>query len=304
MHQDSVPTHWMPTAFAGAAGLRLGADHVELLAGLRGRNVTAGAEVPPMALQLRADDSLLLAELPLSALQPDAQGLAQISVSLPLSTPAGQSRRRLSLTLVSGQPGARDRVHDRQRFALPQRFLQPGLEGAVHARLEGGTLRVDIGSIVNPRATSNISGTLGLELWALEQPYGGGDFRGQPLGNAVLGSLAGQQRRSGFNLAWPLAETTPASPARAHLTLMLREWTSSGYVTRDWRTLDWSRIAGAAAPSINRSTTARLRSVPGVSDKLARTIVASRPFASLDELQRMRGMSARLYARLRDRVTL
>ena len=85
---------------------------------------------------------------------------------------------------------------------------------------------------------------------------------------------------------------------------MLREWTSSGYVTRDWRALDWPQPAGAVVPSINRSTTARLRSLPGISDKLARTIVASRPFASLDELQRVRGMSERLYARLRDRVTL
>lgn len=304
MHQDSAPTPWMPTAFAGEASLRFGADRVELQAGLRGRSVAAGTEVQPMALQLWADDSLLLAELPLSTLEPDAQGLARISASPLLTTPAGQSRRRLSLTLVSGRPGAWNRVHDRQRFALPQRFLQPGLEGAVHARLEGGALLVGIEAIVNPRATSDTSGTLGLELWALEQPYSGGDFQGQPLGSTALGSLAGQQHRTGLKLAWPLPETSPAAPARAHLTLMLREWTSSGYVTRDWRALDWLQISGAAAPSINRSTTARLRSVPGVSDKLARTIVASRPFASLDELQRMRGMSARLYARLRDRVTL
>ena len=303
MHQDSAPTPWMPTAFAGEASLRFEANRVELQAGLQGHDLAAGAQ-RSMALQLWADDSLLLAELPLGALQPDTQGLAQVSASLALTPPAGQSRRRLSLRLVSGQPGAWDRVHDHHRFALPQRFLQPALEGTVHARLEGGALQLGIEAIVNPRDAADISGTLALELWALEQPYAGSDFRGQPLGSSVLGSLVGQQRRNLLNLAWPLPETALALPARAHLTLMLREWTSSGYVTRDWRALDWPQPAGAVAPSINRSTTARLRSLPGISDKLARTIVASRPFASLDELQRVRGMSERLYARLRDRVTL
>ncbi|MDD2728696.1 helix-hairpin-helix domain-containing protein [Malikia sp.] len=303
MHQDSTPTPWMPTAFAGEASLRFETDRVELRAGLRGGSLAVGAR-RPMALQLWADDSLLLAELPLGALQPDARGLARISASLPLRPPAGQSKRRLSLSLVSGRPGTWDRLHDRQRFAIPQRFLQPALEGAVQARLEGGTLQLGIEAIVNPRDAADISGRLALELWALEQPYAGGDFRGQPLGSTLLGSLGGQQRRNRLNPAWCLPETPPASPARTHLTLMLREWTQSAYVTRDWRALDWPQPSGAAAPSINRSTTARLRSVPGISDKLARTIVASRPFASLDELQRVRGMNARLYARLRDRVLL
>ena len=147
-----------------------------------------------------------------------------------------------------------------------------------------------------------MSGTLALEIWSLGQPYRGGSFEGQALGSVTLGSLAGQQRWSAQRQTWSLPVRRGGEPTGGHLTLMLREWTPAGYVTRDWRELDWPRHPAAAAISINRCGTAALRTLPGVSDKLARTIVASRPFASVDDLRRVRGMSARQFARLRDRV--
>lgn len=289
---------WLPSSIADAA-LRFDGEQVELRAQLRCRSLATGASGQRQTLQLLADEDLLLAELALEALQADATGLASIQTTLALNPPAGQQSRKLSLALVTHADG---KVwQDRWRFALPRRFLQPSLEGAVRLRIANGMPTLEIDAISNPRAAA-VSGTLALELWTLERPYRGGSFQGQPLGSVTLGSLAGQQRWSSWCRSWQLPER-PAARASGPLTLMLREWTPAGYVTRDWRELDWPRDAASEIP-INRCSTAALRSLPGISDRLARIIVASRPFAALDDLRRVRGMSAKAYSRLLDRVTI
>lgn len=302
MDQDPAPGSWLPTSFADAS-LSFQDEQAELRALLRCRAQTSSATDQRLALQLLADDELLLAELPLGRLQADAAGLAQIDAKLMLAPPAGQSARKLSLALVSAQVGNPDRVQDRWRFALPRRFRQPSLEGKVRMHVANAAPTLEIEAISNPRPASDSSGTLSLELWSLEKSYAGGTFAGQPLGSVTLGSLAGQQHWTALSQTWHLPVLRNQRPS-GQLTLMLREWTPAGYVTRDWRTLDWPHQPARPPISLNRSTTTRLRSLPGVSDKLARTLVASRPFASLDELQRVRGMSPRLYARLRDRISL
>ncbi len=307
MEQDPALPRWQPTCFAGQPRLRFETDNVELQAWLScqpGTSDASDADSRTMAVQLWADEALLLAEWPLMLLQPGPRRLAPVGGRAPLAQPAGQARRRLSLKLVSGQPGAWDRRHDCKDFVLPQRFLQPRLTGSVQVRLEGKELKLAIEGISNPRAAGELSGTLALELWALQQPYDGGPFQGQPLGSVMLGRLGGQQQWSDWCPSWPWPDATPLAAPKGQLTLMLREWTPAAYVTRDWRALDWPCQPDGQAVSVNRSTTARLRSVPGVSDKLARRLVASRPFASLEQLQRVRGMSGRLYARLRDRLVL
>lgn len=315
MEQDPAPARWQPTCFAGEARLRFETDSVELQAWLSGQSVTrdvsnasdtdTDTDNRMMAVQLWADEALLLAEWPLGPLQPDPRRLTPVGGRVPLAQPAGQARRRLALKLVSGQPGSWDRLHDCKRLLLPHRFLQPSLTGSVQVRFAGGELKLAIAGISNPRVAGELSGTLALELWALQRPYDGGPFQGQPLGSLTLGSLGGQEQWSDLGPSWRWPDTVPLAVAQGPLTLMLREWTPAAYVTRDWRRLDWPRQPDdGQAVSVNRSTTARLRSVPGVSDRLARQLVASRPFASLDELLRVRGMNERLHARLRDRLVL
>jgi hypothetical protein len=307
MEQDPDLPRWQPACLAGNARLRFETDSVELQAWLSCQPVTrdvSDAGNRTMALQLWADETLLLAEWPLGLLQPDPRRLASVGGRAPLVQPAGQARRRLALKLVSGHPGGWDQLHDCKRVLLPHRFLQPSLTGALQVHLEAGELRLALDGINNPRAAGELSGTLALELWALERPYDGGPFQGQPLGSLTLGRLGGQQQWRQLSPSWRWPDTAPLAVPKGQLTLMLREWTPAAYVTRDWRTLDWPRQPDGQAISVNRSTTARLRSVPGVSDKLARQLVASRPFTTLEQLQRVRGMSDRLYARLRDRLVL
>lgn len=286
---------WPPAAFAEPARLHFANDRVELAATLH----CPDPGERQWALQLWADDSLLVAELVLGKLHPDLRDQVRVSGTAPLTPPAGQAARRLSLTLVSGRAGRWERLHERQRLALPHRFLQPGLEGSVRSELDGQDFVLELETVVNPRPAADLSGTLALELWAIDGHYGGGHWQGEPLGAVALDRLGGQQRWSGLRQPWRL----PEARGRKRLTLMLREWTAAGYVTRDWRMLDWPDAA-AGPLSINRATTAALRALPGLSDKLARTLVASRPFAAVEELRRVRGMNERLYAKLRDRVEL
>lgn len=299
MDREPACGSWLPSSIAEAA-LRFDGDQVELRAQLRCRHLAAGV-AGRQTLQLLADDALLLAERALEPLQPDASGLADIRATLTLNPPAGQEAHKLSLALVTIQSDGKARLQDRWRFALPRSFLQPGLEGVVRLRITNAMPTLEIDAIRNPRASADVSGTLALELWTLVRPYRGGSFQGQPLGSVTLGRLAGQQRWSALRQSWPLPALRGVR-ANGQLTLMLREWTPAGYVTRDWRELDWPREASEIP--VNRCSTAALRSLPGVSDRLARTLVAARPFATLDDLRQVRGMSAPLFARLRDRVTI
>ncbi|MEY5098503.1 MAG: hypothetical protein RJA36_1222 [Pseudomonadota bacterium] len=302
----SQPQHFAPPPSASPllarlgddTGYRLAGDAVELHA-----HILCLAPLPDAAqwsLQLWADESIQVAALPLGPLRPGANGSVRVSGCAPALPPAGRSARSLSMALVCSQPQAAGTLQDRKVFAASQRFVQPLLEGRVEWRLYDGELLLELESIHNPRDAANLSGTLALELWSLDTPCDGGDWSGTPLASLVLGCLVGQQRWSQQRHPMRVSELPPGK----HLTLMLREWTANGYVTRDWRQLAGPRPTSTAPVSLNRSTTAALRSVRGISDKVARTIVASRPFASVDELRRVRGMTSGLFERVREHFGL
>ena len=76
------------------------------------------------------------------------------------------------LVLAAGQPGAFDQVHDFANYPARERFVGPHFEGSVGYRMlpEGGVaLRAE--RVLNPRAVTNLSGSLALQLWALAEPY-------------------------------------------------------------------------------------------------------------------------------------
>jgi competence protein ComEA len=65
------------------------------------------------------------------------------------------------------------------------------------------------------------------------------------------------------------------------------------------------RLAAWGAPvDVNRATVEELASLDGVGLKLGARIVAARPFRSLDDLARVRGIGRRRVARLRPRLFL
>ncbi|MEN9481061.1 MAG: hypothetical protein RLZZ298_2456 [Pseudomonadota bacterium] len=145
--------------------------------------------------------------------------------------PAGAADQVLALALVAYAADGLPEVRDLAVYADPQGFFQPCFGGNVSCALVDGVAELKIDAICNPRAEDNLSGTLALEVWALDAPYAGGSWTGSPVATAIVGVLGGGNEWSDcqFNVHAAL----PVEGAA--LTVMLREWTSAGYVTRDYR---------------------------------------------------------------------
>lgn len=107
--------------------------------------------------------------------------------------------------------------------------------------IENGRVTISIGKIANYGDPGNISGTLSVELWALDRPYPGGNFGGIPLAGTTIGEMLGQHFLT--DCRYDLIFQPP--PAGAwHLTLMLREWADAGYITRDYVNFALPYVAG------------------------------------------------------------
>ncbi len=305
------------------------------------------------ALQLWANDSIKIAELPIGLLLPNGSGLICISGSTTLLPPAGNGEYSLSLALVSATTGDFDTLEDSAAFVQTVSFVQPRVRGEVTCEFSGDEICLKLNAIENPRATDNISGTLALEVWSLDAPYTGGLWSGQPLASVVLGSLNGQSEWADCSF---ITHAAPL-PAEGYLTLMLREWTPAGYVTRDFRALsecvaepvaapaaeEAAKPAGktkkgaakakkapakgkaakvkpaaktaeaapakpvaakSAAVSVNQASAAELTAVKGLSASLAKAIIAGRPYATLDELTKAKGMGPKLLAKVLGDLTV
>jgi DNA uptake protein ComE-like DNA-binding protein len=268
------------------------------------------------------------------------------AIALP---PAGTGEYTLLLALASATDGQFDCIHDFIVFPQSETFVQPRLAGELSHTLADGSVQLNIGAIENPRQADNLSGTLALELWLLDAPYTSNQWSGTPVASLVLGSLAGE-------CAWSPCEytATAALPEKpGYLTLMLREWTPAGYVTRDFRTLAEPQVvpattpetespavekvaakpakkpaaakkvpvaektAASAAPapvaaekkpasgiSVNTGTEAELIALKGLGATVARAIIAARPYVSLDDLCRAKGMGAKLLEKVKSQLKL
>lgn len=88
----------------------------------------------------------------------------------------------------------------------------------------------------------------------------------------------------------PVVEAAPvAQPAKAAKTTTSKAKT---------------KAAPAAAVSVNYSSAAELADVKGISKTVAAAIVAARPYASLDDLLRAKGVGAKLLDKVRAQLTL
>jgi len=275
-----------------------------------------------------------------------ADDTESFEVSGPAWAPASQAEQVMVLALVSGTAGQYSLVQDFVVFPCTERFVQPRLAGNVGFNVEGNRVRIHAGRIENPRDEANISGTLALELWALEQPYNGSRFNGIPLAGVAFDPLNGQYEYVQRSFDLPFV----APPAGSwNLVLMLREWTAAGYVTRDYTnfgvpmvvapapvtpvpaktaaeaspspakaarevkapskpaTKAAAKAAPAAQPeviSVNSATRAELSKIKGLSTKVIEEIVKKRPFRSMDELAKCKGLGAKLLANLRSKLRL
>lgn len=268
--------------------------------------------------------------------------------------PAGAGEQQLALALVSFAADGLAQVRDLAAYPARENFFLPSLLGRVDCLVADGVAELTIEAITNPRAADNLSGTLNLEVWALDAPYAGGAWAGTPVASLVLGVLGGGSAWTDCHFSVPAA--MPA--AGSALTVMLREWTPAGYVTRDYRNFAALPVTAEEAPavdaesvvetraavvektakaakkpaaaekkaaaepvkkpakkaaaskaavkavSVNKASEAELIAVKGLPPSVARAIVAARPFATLDDLCKAKGMGPKMLAKLRDLLVL
>lgn len=246
------------TALGLNHGYCLDGDFVHLNADFSLAEADAGGDCS-WALQLWASaagfDGLALngvkvAELALQTL-PGAFNAGACVAALP---PAGCAPQVMALALVGLSADGSVVVRDLAVYPTPQSFLHPLMHGAVTCLLKDGVAEIAVESIASPRSADNLSGTLTLEVWALDAPYAGGAWAGTPVASLVLGTLSGGSAWNDCHYSVPAVTTNSA----AALTVMLREWTPAGYLTRDYRNL-------AAAP-------APVAEAPVVASKAAKTV--------------------------------
>jgi hypothetical protein len=173
----------------------------------------------------------VVAEVALPPMSEVADEIEHMDMSTLARPPAGGAEYFMVLVLAAGVAGRFDEVHDFVAYPSRQQFLQPRLRGRVDHRIEGDRVHLSVEHLENPREPANCSGTLALELWALATPYAGGAFEGTHLAGVSIGSLFGQTESTTTSFELPFF-SPPAGDW--HFVLMLREWTSAGYVTRDF----------------------------------------------------------------------
>lgn len=61
--------------------------------------------------------------------------------------------------------------------------------------------------------------------------------------------------------------------------------------------------AEAGKININTAGSAQLESLPGIGPKRAQSIIANRPFASIEEITKIHGFGPKIYASLKDKIT-
>jgi len=150
------------------------------------------------------------------------------------------------------------------------------LAGNAGYEIQNDRVIITIDEIANNRDFGDISGTLSVELWALEQPYNGADFYGIALAGTPIGELFGQHFLA--DSRYELDFTEP-SDGTWYLTLMLREWTEAGYVTRDYINFDVPYIVGNK-PTIVRSEKDNVISVSFTDNKKSPAVAkAANPVA-------------------------
>ena len=325
-----------PAVILGAAhGYTLSGDQAYINAELEVLDA-ARAESSEWALQLWAAElpyegdapaGVKVAELPLGSLRGGIEHVLTANGYAFARPPAGSREQVMRLILVSGTDGHFDHIHDVARYPRPERFLLPCLLDNVGYRFTDDAVELTIGEIRNPREPDNLSGTLALELWALPEPYAGGDFAGVALAGIMLDPIPGQSQRHDLCL---VAQTRPVPPGQWSLVLMLREWTCAGYVTRDYVNFSQPYVreiqpdhvpaepvleAAPAKPvskkrqkqvkptpqpvAVNTASEAELTAIKGIDKRVAQAIIAKRPFATLDDLLRVKGIGNKRLDRLR-----
>ena len=270
MHTPSTNT---PVSIGANQAYTFEGDLVRLEAELLVANPESAAD-SDWALQLWACDAgfdggapvgTKVAELPFAPL---ADNGSYVSAATAARPPAGQGEHVMVLALASGSDGRFDTIRDFTTFPRLETFVQPRFVGTTGFTFGDDSVSLVADGIENPRASDNLSGTLSLELWALETPYTRGEPVGVQLTAASLGLLGGGNSLVDLAFDLPLAYR-PAGTW--HIALLLREWTQSGFVTRDFSNfalpVSWAPASAPAKAEVVEAAPAEVAPAKATSAK-------------------------------------
>lgn len=114
---------------------------------------------------------------------------------------------------------------------------QPSLRfvGNTAYKIENERIIISFDAIENQRVAGNISGTVSIELWALNAPVTGVEFEGYQVAATQIGEILGQHILP--DCRYDLIFNQPPVGSW-YLALMLREWDGISFITRDIRSFD------------------------------------------------------------------
>lgn len=214
--------------------------------------------------------------------------------------------------------------------------------GQTSFQVKESRILISLDGIESLRNLGNLSGTLSLEMWALNAPLKGVEFEGFQLAATQIGELHGQHLLP--DCRYDLIFTQPPVGTWV-FALMLREWDEGAFVVRDWVNFDIPYVvdvepidpslptpdafavdiqqpaanesdqpAGAKPPKptnakkhdihLNLATEAELLKLKGVSKKLAARLIQERPFKSYKKLLAVKGVGPKLLEKLRKQAKL
>jgi DNA uptake protein ComE-like DNA-binding protein len=102
----------------------------------------------------------------------------------------------------------------------------------------------------------------------------------------------------------PAAAVQADTPAKPHHVEPVSPLKTTSKTETQQPTKPDAAIKNSRLVSINSGTEADLCAIEGLSRKLAQSIIKKRPFASLDDLRRIKGMTVKLLATIRSRLSL
>jgi hypothetical protein len=234
-----------------------------------------------------------------------------LQASAPARLPPHRGGHAMVLVLASDRAGAFEDVHDFANYDERQEFYLPHFAGAAGYSVEGEEVIMRVDRISNPREPNNLSGSLSLELRANAEPRASAEQPDLVLARAPIGRLAGGAWLDASEWRVPF-HAPPAGEWSVALELL--EWTAAGPATRDrcvfaapYRTPAPAEAPAPPEPalvSIQTATVDELARVQGLTRKLASEIVKARPFLSLADLLRVRGIGEKTARKLKGRLTL
>ncbi len=125
------------------------------------------------------------------------------------------------------------------------------MSGTIDFNRSGDSVTLSAETIRNYRSQESTSGDLVLQLWATKVPYYGqaplseSPLNGSKLGEAALGTLAGNSSRSNVNES---VVFTGPSAGYYNVVLVLGEWNQSDYRILDWFNFTQIEAFGGLSP--------------------------------------------------------